>query len=308
MLAKLIAFWVLFFGVFFIKISPQYLYGYNASLIDKVERAESISEPKIVLIGNSNLAFGIRSELMEDAFNMPVVNMGLHGGLGNAFHEKMAKLYVSEGDIIIICHSDFGDNDTFTEANASLSWITVENHRELWKMLRPKDMPQMIKAFPSYMKKTVGLYLNVSGNTSIDSAYDRNAFNEYGDNVYSETQEGNYDFPEDFKAAVPCISDECIVRINALNEYVSEKGGVLLIAGYPIAYGEEYPDAEAFCKFKNELSTKLECDVISDYEDYFFKYRYFYDTTLHLTDEGAILRTNQLIEDLKKYIDGKDEN
>lgn len=65
---------------FLLHLSPQYLGNYQASLIDKVERLESIQEPKIVLIGDSNLAFGIDSERIEEAFGMPVVNMGLHGG------------------------------------------------------------------------------------------------------------------------------------------------------------------------------------------------------------------------------------
>ena len=63
-------------------LSPQYLGNYQASLIDKVERLESIEEPKIVLIGDSNLAFGIDSEKIEEGHGIPVVNMGLHGGFG----------------------------------------------------------------------------------------------------------------------------------------------------------------------------------------------------------------------------------
>ncbi|MCM1213715.1 MAG: hypothetical protein NC331_00445 [Lachnospiraceae bacterium] len=303
---KFILFWAVILGFFFTKISPQYLYGYDASLIDKVERLESIAEPKIVLISNSNVAFGFRSELIETAFGMPVVNMGLYGSIGNAFLEEMAKLNICEGDIIVICHSSFDDNDDFSEAQASLTWTTIENHLELWKLLRWKDVPMMIKTFPTYLKKSINLYLNRTGNISTDSAYDRFSFNKYGDNIYSETHERYYDFlkdyPEGFTSSPPAISDECVARINALNKYITEKGGILLIAGYPIAYGEEYPDTKAFADFKDQLNAKLECIVISDYEDYFYQYHYFFDTHLHLTNEGAILRTNQLIEDLKNYL------
>lgn len=45
------------------------------------------------------MAFGFQSEQIEEAFGLPVVNLGLHGGLGNAFHEEMAKINVCEGDI-----------------------------------------------------------------------------------------------------------------------------------------------------------------------------------------------------------------
>ena len=69
-------------------IGSQYQYNYQASLIDKVERLTSIDEPKIILVGHSNLSFGIKSEMLEEALGMPVVNLGLHGGLGNAYHEQ----------------------------------------------------------------------------------------------------------------------------------------------------------------------------------------------------------------------------
>lgn len=154
-ISKFIAFWVVIIGFFFCAIFPQYENFYNASLIDKVNRVESIDEPKIVLIGDSNVAFGVRSELIEEALDMPVVNMGLHAGLGAAFHEEMAKLNVNPGDIIIICHLRFNDKDIMDETAASLAWITIENHLELWKMIRLKDVPMMIKTFPTYMKKRI---------------------------------------------------------------------------------------------------------------------------------------------------------
>ena len=111
---------------FFVRILPQHLESYNASLLDKVQRLQNLNEAKIVLIGNSNVAFGFQSELIEEAYNMPVVNMGLHGGLGNAFHERMAKINVHEGDIYVICHHTFSDDGKIEDVQ--LAWITLENY------------------------------------------------------------------------------------------------------------------------------------------------------------------------------------
>ena len=81
-------------------IGSQHEDGYCASLIDKAARLESINDPKIILVGNSNLSFGMDSRRVQEALNMPVVNLGLHGGLGNAFHEDIAKLNINSGDIV----------------------------------------------------------------------------------------------------------------------------------------------------------------------------------------------------------------
>jgi hypothetical protein len=283
-------------------VGNQYLGSYQASLIDKVERLQSIDEPKIILIGNSNVCFGINSELIEEEFNMPVVDMGLHSGLGNAFHENMVKLGVSGGDIVIICHTDYSDDDTIFDSD--LAWITVELHKELWGVIRPKDMLTMLRAYPTYLKRAYKLKKNgENGNVASDeTCYSRNAFNEYGD-IYRRFSD-TYEFTAE-SVSVPSINDICIDRINELNKYINEQGATLLIAGYPIGYGEYTPDKSEYDIFENELREKVDCDVISHFTDYFIPYELFYNTRYHLSEEGAEIRTMQLITDLKNWMDGE---
>ena len=60
-IVKLLIFCTLITAYIFL-ILPQYAGTYNASIVDKARRLRSIKEPKIVLIGNSNLSFGMDSE------------------------------------------------------------------------------------------------------------------------------------------------------------------------------------------------------------------------------------------------------
>ena len=60
-------------------------------------------------------------------------------------------------------------------------------------------------------------------------------------------------------------------------------------------------DKEEFIDFKKKLEDELDCDVISDYTDYFIPYKYFYNSKMHLTEEGTEIRTRQLIFDLEKW-------
>jgi hypothetical protein len=279
-------------------IGNQYLGNYQASLIDKTERLQTIDEAKIILIGNSNVCFGVNSEMIEEAFDMPVVDMGLHGGLGNAFHENMVKLGVSKGDIVILCHSNYSDDDTI--GDSELAWITLEFHKELWGFLRQKDILTLLKAYPRYFMNAFLLWIRgESGNTASDeTCYSRSAFNKYGD--ISRRFDDTYEFTET-SVVVPEINDTCINRINKLNEYIREQGATLLIAGYPIGYGEYTPDASEYDSFEKELREKVDCDVISHYTDYFIPYEFFYNTNLHLSEEGAEIRTKLLIEDLSNW-------
>lgn len=282
---------------------PQYLQEYTAAAIDKIAYLKSVHTPKIILVGNSNVAFGFDSKLIEDRIGMPVVNLGMHGGLGNTFHENMAKFNIDEGDIVILCHTSYDDDGTI--GDTILAWTLIENHYELYKLIDKKDVVNMVKAFPSYLSKSINLWSNMEGNSAVaGSAYQRNAFNQYGDVSFNRPQNAdNLDFTN--KIVVPGLGNECIKNINSLNKYVLDKKATLLIAGYPIANCEYTPDEKLYEDFQESLEQRVDCTIISDFTDYFFGPEYFFDTVYHLTNDGAQKRSELLVEDLERYFEAK---
>jgi hypothetical protein len=294
---------VLILSVDYFILGNQHLGNYQASILDKTARYRSLTGPKIVLIGNSNLAFGMDSEMLSEATGMEVVNMGLHGGLGSAFNENMVKLgELNEGDIVILSLHTYADDDSIEDP--SLALITVEKHRDLWKLIRLRDLYGIAKAYPDYFKDCI-MYKCTSedDNTPEETTcYSRSAFNEYGDNIRRLEGDDNFVFyPGSIE--VPTVNDICVNRINSLNGYVESRGAALLIAGYPIGYGEFTPDASEYDKFERVLRERMDCDVISHFTDYFIPYELFYDTKYHLDEEGARVRTSQLIKDLERWME-----
>lgn len=228
--------------------------------------------------------------------------MGLHGSLGNVFHEEMARLNVCEGDIYIICHTGYADDNLL--GDKALVWSTIENHIELWSILRIQDIWPMIKAYPVYLKKCLELFVSGRGNELPGGCYSRDAFNEYGDiGLKRVSSEYTFESP----VLPPEVNDTVINRLNELSEWLSEKKATLLVAGYPIGKGPLTAPEEDFDKAYNELTERLKCPVISDYQDYMFDYSFFFNTNLHLTTEGAALRTQQLIEDLNQWMTSDEE-
>lgn len=287
-------------------VGNQYLTNYQSAMVDKIERLKSIQEPKIILVGNSNIAFGIDSRELENALGMPVVNLGLNVALNNAFHEQMALFNIHSGDIVVVCHTAYDDDDTM--GSASLAWITLEKHWELWPVLRKKDLGDMLVCAPRYLKESSFLWIRRQGNQEIDSCYSRAAFNQYGDICYRP--DSGLDVYENMfrpdTTAVPGISRECVERLNRYIHVIREKGASVVVAGFPIPDGEYTPPAEEYDKFQAALAEQLDCDVISDCRDYFFPYEYFYNTSLHLSEEGARARTRQLILDLHNWMAGRE--
>lgn len=280
-------------------VAPQYTHEYNASFIDKMARLESIKQPKIVLASNSNLAFGIQSDLIEDALGMPVVNLGLHGGLGNAFHERMPLFNLTAGDIIVIAHLDYHDDDIIPDPELAL--LTVENYFHYWKIFRPKDYQRILCALPQYAYKCFFRFVRKSDQESTaPTCYTRSAFNEYGDNIFPRNIEAGESEPS---LRHPSVNDTCMNRINALSRYCEKKGATVVIAGAPIVSGLANFNLDEYKRFQSEVKHRAECPVISDFTDYVFDKRYFYGGSLHMTNDGAKLRTEQLIKDLKAFLD-----
>lgn len=286
-------------NIFFRYIAPQYSYGYPAALVDKVKRLETIKEPKMILVGNSNLAFGIDSEMLEKNIGMPVVNMGLQAALGNSFHENMAKIAINKGDIVIVCHTDYSDSGRIEDC--ALAWTAIENNFELFEIINTTDRIQMLEAMPNYMCNATLLWLTHTGNRRREDIYSRLWFNIYGDNIYPRPkQEGTFGLGE---ANPPEINDTCVARLNDFETYVKGKGATLLIAAYPIATEKNKTNPQVFDDFENELQRKVNIPIISHFSDYFIEPKYFYNMDLHLNDEGVLIRTRLLINDLKKWMD-----
>ena len=234
---------------------------------------------------------------------MPVVNLGLHGGLGNAFHEDIAKQNINEGDIVVVCHTEYLDDDTIPDP--ALAWITYDYNKEVFPIFRTKDYINMLRAYPTYVKKSMLLWITGSGNEIPDIPYSRTAFNEYGDVIHRSSDSlVDDEYFENFSESAPLINDICVDRLNVLNDYCRERGAYLVVAGYPIAMGE-YSDykEEAYIAFQENLEESLNCPVISNFTEYFFPYDYFYDTNFHLNDRGVQVRTAQLISDIKAWIE-----
>lgn len=283
----------------FYVVSNQYLYIYTGSILDKMDRLKSINGPKIILTGDSNLAFGINSEAIEKELNMQVVNLGLHGDFDNIFSENMAKENINEGDIIVLSHTKYDTDGLINDY--SLAWSTIEKHTELYKLIDTKDYKNMFLSMPQYIKDSTIKWIEKSGNKHPTGQYSRDAFNKYGDVINKTIHTKTSELFKQGNITVPKISEETIKRLNNLNDYVKSKGAYLVLAANPIAYGEYTPSKDAYDAFEKQIREQLNFDVISHFSDYFIPYERFLDSKNHLDKEGADIRTKQLIKDLKSW-------
>ena len=68
----------------------------------KQNAAAAISQPKIILLGGSATLFGLNASLIESELGLPVINGGLHAGIGMASILREGKKMIMPGDTVVI--------------------------------------------------------------------------------------------------------------------------------------------------------------------------------------------------------------
>ena len=297
-IAKIILFAAVLLALIFQCVMPQYTALYNASIIDKYDRLKSLDRPKIVLVGDSNVAFGFCSEMIEEAFGMPVVNFGLHGSLGQVFNTEVIKGCINEGDIIVIAPA--GYHYSVDSMDGVMAWSTIENHYRLWRGIPRESYRKMLSSYPTYLKRAMGLFLTNNGNKIEDSPWGRVDFNIYGD--YDHPRPKCVIVDDDYSQyfSSEALDEQLGEYWNEYNEYVLSKHAALYMSAPPILSEALEVDLEFI---QRQLDENLEFPMISRLGDYVYPLEYFYDTGFHMNDHGRAVRTQQLIYDLSAVID-----
>jgi len=271
---------------------PQYSEEYMASLRDKFARVKMIDEPKIILVGGSNVAFGFDSELLENEMEMPVVNFGLHANLSQSFVSDLIKKQLNPGDIVVLAPEYYDYLDE--KCDYVIAWLAIENDMPLFTAAAfSGHLGGMLDAFPTYFHRAMKRFLK--NDMSVDNELARRLFNERGDynamrpHRIVEVGETN-SFASDF------LSDFLRDYWNELDDLVLKEGAVLYMSCPPIVGESLMVDLD---DLQTELEDKLNFPVISTLTDYVYPLDNFYDTGFHLNDYGRMVRTEQLVKDLK---------
>lgn len=304
---------------------PQYSETYLGALKDKFDRLKDTNGKKIILVGGSSTAFGMRSDLMEEYYkDYTVVNFGLYGTIGTKAMIDLSKVNIGKGDIVIMTPETV-DQSMSLYFSPETMLQALDSEWGMFNYLAEENRKQVIGKFFGYFSDKCEI-MNGSYTISPSGVYQRQNVNEYGDIAYYERNEdgsikhdeaGNpislrtynnmallYD-PNamvDFSRNIP--SSEFISYVNDYARYVTGVGASIYFSFAPfneLALADTVTDT-TLTDYYWYLREQLAFPVISNPFDYLFDYRYFYDSNFHLNDAGAIYRTRNLILDMDREI------
>ncbi|MBQ8371332.1 MAG: hypothetical protein IJX38_00115 [Clostridia bacterium] len=269
-----------------------------AALGDKYERLAAIEEPKLAVIGGSSVAFGLDSELLARYMKREVVNFGLYASIGSKVMLDLSVKEMNRGDIVVFApEPDSQTMSLFFGADAI--WQAIDVNNSLLLAIDEDDFDSLESAFPAFISDKRAL----TEKPNPPGIYNRGNFNSYGDINFprpSNTMLMGYDPNTTFSFDTTVPSEEFIDYFNEYCALMQAKGVTVLFSFCPVndMALEADVDSAKLAAFRDYLSEKLDCPVISDIEDYIIDYRYFFDTNMHLNDSGVTVRTNALIRDL----------
>ncbi|MEP7108252.1 MAG: hypothetical protein ABI760_09715 [Ferruginibacter sp.] len=289
---------------FFFKNASAGSSDYMAAIIDKHRRIDIITSPKIILGGGSNLAFGIDSKELEKTFGMPVVNMGLHAGLGLAFILNELKYSIKENDIVFLSIEYFLDN----EGDYALKKNVINFYRPANKFYSGNYFTEI----DIYLEKSQKIFKNIFSenddfkNTSSSQKaeiplYSRQAFNQNGD-IISHLDKPN---PREIggRSKFRYQYWEGIEEINRFYIFAKSRNVnvFFLFPNFPIS---EYDKNEKVISLlETDLRKDLKVEILNSPNSMTFPESYFFGTVYHLNKLGRKIRTNKMIEILNENAD-----
>jgi len=303
---------ILLFGLFVLllllfgasRITTGWQGDYMFALIDKFERLETEKSPKIVLIGGSNLAFGMDSKTLSQYYNMPVINMGLHAGIGLRFLLEEIKPYIKKNDIVIIIPEYSHFYDTYLGTGSDLTNTILNVYPQGFRYLTVRQCLMILSEFPRYsIDNLQSAYIDGQAFKKHEhNIYARNKFNCYGDMTahWTEPSYINYQYKE---LKTRPIDSKMLKELEQYILFYQSQGAEVVILPPAIVNTE----AQSMRKEIQQVTEAFSKNNNIAYQ-YFHPEKYFlpdslgYDTKYHFLKSGIDIRVGFLIEDLNCFL------
>ena len=126
---------------------PRYDETYYGELKYMVDRLQNTQGKKIVFVGNSAMAFGVRPDLIDAEIpGYSAVVFGLYGAIGTKAMLDLSKAGIGAGDIVIFAPEQYAPSLSL-EFSAGEMWFAADADHSLLGYLSGEDKVSMAKAF-----------------------------------------------------------------------------------------------------------------------------------------------------------------
>ncbi|HHT67569.1 MAG TPA: hypothetical protein GX010_05095 [Erysipelotrichaceae bacterium] len=291
---------------------PQFDETYYGELPHMFKRLKKGEEGKIVLIGNSALAFGIHSEMISQELNREVVSFGLYGAIGTKAMIDLSRVGIKKGDIIVLA-PEISEQALSLYFSSKEMWRAIESNYEMFSYIDKKSRKNMIGNYAPFVAEKFS-YFSSGSKPKVEGVYTQNSFNIEGQEVGYMTYDrpynimlGGYDTNSMIDFDVNYLKDDFIDYINKFNRFVTNKKAKLYYGFVPMNRLSISSSRDEITTFYSTLNDKIDFPILGNPFKYFFNYEWFYDNNNHLNSSGVNIYNRQIVNDLKIVLEDSSE-
>ncbi len=281
------------------RIKDHYLKAYTL----KLNRLRTTESPRLILVGGSNVAFGIDSQMLADSLKMNPVNFGLHAGLSLRYVMRDVIRYSRSNDLIILMPEyEFFYNKGGGEC-PTLSLLLYYNHMHDWMDMSFYEWVNALHGFlwipGNYLRGFIRRNMPLHTYT-----YSCSGFNSYGDEAthrdYPSEKCPTNEENDVSNEILPVNDKEEAWFIESYNKLIERKATVYIFPPAMVEAGladgnrmGKIKGCEAFFK-RHGLS------YASPIEQSIFPDSAYFDTPYHLNYAGVQMNTQRLIREIRR--------
>lgn len=286
-------------------VSGTYEETFLGEMSEKMDILLESRDEKIIVVGGSSVCFGLDSKLIEEKLHKKVVDFGLYATLGTKMMLDLSKANVKNGDIVIIA-PELDPQTLSMYFNSEAAWQAIDGDMRILKYCGKDNYKNLAGGFYKYLCDSMklrrdGVKLDPEG------VYNKSSFNSYGDISYARPANKmtvGFDVNQTINLTPDIFEPEFVDYINDYIKWCEKRGAKVYFSYCPmnaLALADGTTDDSIF-EFTLALSGMLDCEIISNINDYILNSSYFYDTNYHLNDEGAVIRTETLVNDINRVL------
>ncbi len=271
--------------------------------LDKDKLLANTPTPRLILIGGSNLSFGIDSSIIKERTGLNPVNTAIHASLGLKYMMEETKDYIRPGDIVLIAaeYSQFYKQDAYGREELLRTVLDVD--RKSLRGLNLRQWVMITRYIPKYSMSKIKPSEYVHKEPNPQSIYLRQSFNEFGDVDIHWTLDNEYFDP--YPPISGRFNQQIIEDLLEFEAFVADKGATLFVT-YPGLGAQSYEYMEEQILHVERVLSTSGLVVLGTPDRFSMPRDLLFNTPYHLNRTGVEYRTGLLIEDLMEVINPGD--
>ncbi len=291
-----------------LSLPDYYQDSYYAELSVMYNRLKQTQGKKIVVVGGSNVAFGLDSALMEQllrekGYDYTVCPFGLYAAVGTGAMLDLSRNTLGPGDIVILALEPTTETMS-AYFGATAFWKCAEAAPELLLALDGRKQEALAGNYIAYLQerwairasgippKAEGVYAKASFNDRCDLSYDRPG------NILAL----GYDTAAPVDLGGVTVAPEFAQQVNDYCLAAEKAGATVVLSFSPVNRRALVGDEAGVGRYFDLCNDTFHCQIISDPNRYILDAGWFYDSNFHLNTPGALVRTCNLAADVLAYL------